>query len=386
MRILRLADVTGSLEGGMAGVMLHGGASLEQLGHKVEYAFREDLGPLARSGPARRLIAPFLAVREVLRRRRGGRSYDVVEIHEPLASLYCALRKPLGLPPCVVLSHGLEVRGWAAQKDRWASQGRRPSRKSQITVPLTLLSQARYALRHADHVIVPTEEDRNYLLDNLGLPPGRVTQVDNGASPMSSTHPHSSVNQPETVAVLFFASWIDRKGTRELIEATSLLAESGVQFRLTVAGGNVPEAQIISGFPASTRHLVTVRSRVSRDEIPTLLAHHDVLVSPSWFEGMPLTVLEAAAGGLALILSDISGHRQILKAAEDQESSALVIPCHDSEALASAITRLYEDRELLKQLQVKARAIANLLTWRHAAEQLEAAYLSATGKPSSTTR
>jgi glycosyltransferase involved in cell wall biosynthesis len=380
MRILRLADVTGSPEGGMAGVMIHGGAALERLGHQVEYAFRGDLGSFPTSGPGRRLVGPLLAVREVLRRRRDGRHYDVVEIHEPLAAAYCALRKPLRLPPCVVLSHGLEARGWEAQQERWAHSGSRPSFKSRIAIPLTLLSQARYALRHANQVVVPTEEDREYLLENLGIPPRRVSRVDNGASPMLRriVKPGTATKRPNTLAVLFFGSWIDRKGIGELTEATSLLAARGIRFRLTAAGGNVPADQIMSSFPAHVMDLVTVRTRVPRDEIPSLLAEHDVLVSPSWFEGMPLTVLEAAAGGLALILSDISGHRQILRAADGDRPSALVVPCHDPEALAAAIIQLSEDPELLDQLRKEAPAIAERLTWAHTAEQLQAAYLLAT--------
>lgn len=363
----------------MAGVMLHGGAALERQGHEVEYLFREDLGAFPASPRARRLIAPFLVVREVLRRRWAGRSFDVVEIHEPLAAAYCALRKPLRLPPCVVISHGLEARGWEAQKDRWAHQGRRPGLKSRITVPLTLLGPSRYALRHADHVIVPSEEDREYLLHDPSIPASRVSRIDNGASPLPAPGQSPSANRSGAVAVLFFASWIDRKGTPELIEAASSLASKGASFRLTVAGGHVPVEEIVSAFPPHLRDLISIRPRVSRDEIPSLLADHDVLVSPSWFEGMPLTVLEAAAGGLALVLSDISGHRQIMRAADGQYGPpALVVPCHDPEAVAEAICRLCEDRELLVQLQQSARTIAESLTWEHAAKQLEAAYVLAT--------
>lgn len=367
----------------MAGVMLHGGTALERLGHEVEYLFREELGASPTSPRVRRPIAPLLAVREVLRRRRGGQTFDVVEIHEPLAAAYCALRKPLRLPPCVIMSHGLEARGWEAQKDRWARQGRRASLKSRITVPLTLVGPSCWSLRHSDHVVVPSEEDRDYLLHALDIPPDRVSRVDNGASHVPASHlpvkVPSSANRSGALAVLFFASWIDRKGTPELIAATSSLAAQGVPFRLTVAGGNVPAEEVASSFPPQVRHRVTIRSRVSRDEIPGLLADHDLLVSPSWFEGMPLTVLEAAAAGLALVLSDISGHRQILRAADGEDGpSALVVPCHDPKAVAEAISRLSKDPELLVQLQRRARAIAEQLTWEHAARQLETAYALAT--------
>lgn len=48
LRILLIADVPGTPEGGMAGMMLHGGAALGHFGHHVEYAFREDPGLVRR--------------------------------------------------------------------------------------------------------------------------------------------------------------------------------------------------------------------------------------------------------------------------------------------------------------------------------------------------
>src|SRR6202022_1501913 len=168
----------------MAGVMIHGGEGLRRLGVEVDYLFGPDLGRGPRVPQGRRVIAPWMVVKKVARLQRQGKKYDVVEIHEPLASAYCALRGFLGLPPCVVLSHGLEMGHWAAQRARWRALGLVGSRKSRIPVPLTLLSQANYAIRHADQVIVPTLEDVEYLEKTMRVQAARISRVDNGAPPM----------------------------------------------------------------------------------------------------------------------------------------------------------------------------------------------------------
>lgn len=383
VKVLRVADVPGTPTGGMAGVMLHGGAALAQLGHHVDYMFREDLGDSPGPSQARRLVAPFLVVRAVRRRLRDGCAYDIVEIHEPLAAAYCAIREVSRLPACVVLSHGLEARGWQAQRQRWVTLGRRPSLKSRVAVPSTLLSQARFALQHADQVIVLTTDDEDYLVDRLRVPKARISRVDNGVSPFPIPERDSGGPQiprrSEELRLLFFGSWIDRKGSPDLVRAVAALEAQGVRFTITVAGCGRPVEEVASAFPPEVRHRVTIYPSVARSEVTSLLADHDVLIAASWFEGMPLTVLEAAAAGLALILTDISGHRQILDAASDgrRECSALLVPPHYPQGIVRAVIQLMDDPGLRSELQTNARRLAEVLTWEHAAKQLEEAYLRA---------
>jgi glycosyltransferase involved in cell wall biosynthesis len=76
-----------------------------------------------------------------------------------------------------------------------------------------------------------------------------------------------------------------------------------------------------------------------------------VLVSPSLFEGRPNTVLEAAACGCPLVLSDIAAHREIL----DHES-AILVDAADATALAEAILGVLDDPEAAARRAKSARA------------------------------
>ena len=153
MRILRVADIPRDVPGGMHGYMMNSGQALAEMGHTVRYLFREDLGRRPRDGGPRRLTTPWMIVLQILRRRAG---FDVVEIHEPRAALYALLsaRAAAALPPCVVLSHGLEPRRWGETKEHWKLMGRPGSLKTRVLYPATVVGPSRYALRHASQVVV----------------------------------------------------------------------------------------------------------------------------------------------------------------------------------------------------------------------------------------
>jgi glycosyltransferase involved in cell wall biosynthesis len=87
-----------------------------------------------------------------------------------------------------------------------------------------------------------------------------------------------------------------------------------------------------------------------------LLGSVDVVVLPSHREGLPRTLVEAAACGLPLVTTDVPGCREVVTDGVD----GLLVPKGDGEALAHAIRRLQESPELAHRLgeaaRLKARA------------------------------
>jgi glycosyltransferase involved in cell wall biosynthesis len=88
----------------------------------------------------------------------------------------------------------------------------------------------------------------------------------------------------------------------------------------------------------------------------SLLGSVDVVALPSYREGLPRTLVEAAACGLPLITTDVPGCREVVSDGVD----GLLVPMGDSEALAQAIRRLQDNPEFAYQLgdaaRLKARA------------------------------
>ena len=85
--------------------------------------------------------------------------------------------------------------------------------------------------------------------------------------------------------------------------------------------------------------------------MPALYTSVDIFVLPSYREGLPKSLLEAAACGVALVASDVPGCRDVI----DDGANGLLVPPGQPEALAQAILRLMRDAELRRQLGAAAR-------------------------------
>jgi glycosyltransferase involved in cell wall biosynthesis len=379
IRVLRVADVPSGQAGGMRLAMASTSALLANRGHAIDHCFSEDLPSL---GPrrCRRLLVPLLLPLRIMMLRAHGREPDIVEIHEPLGAPYALLRKLLvrRLPPMVALSHGLEERRWCAQKARWRLRGERGPLKSRVLTPVTLVAQARIALRLADAVVVLSSQDRDHLLRKRRVRTGRLHRVDNGVEEDLLTLPRAS--RPvdgRSVLLAFVGSWIDRKGTPELVEAFAHLYRDHRDARLVAAGTGASAAEVLSSFPPFVRDNVEVRQSLTRHELRELLSRADVFVLPSWFEGMPLSLLEAAAAGVPIVATDTCGIRDVLRPIDPDRDGGRLVPAHDAAALHAALDELVRDATLRVALGVRARARAHAFTWAASAAALERVYLAA---------
>lgn len=256
--------------------MVNSGRALAADGHTVDYLFREDL-PLASPVPSG-LLVPWLIPVKVLGARRRGRALDVVEIHEPLGAPYALLARLrfLRLPPSVVLSYGLESRGWRIRRIVARRTGRRLPLKSRLLVPLTLVAQARYAVRHAAHVVVPSAADARHLLGAERLDARRITIAPTGVAPS-----FFAIGRPRRLSggprVVFVGSWIERKGIAELVLAWEQVVERTPHGTLTLIGA-APAAEVTSSFSPTAQSRLEVIPFAS--DLVEPLAAHDIGPSP----------------------------------------------------------------------------------------------------------
>lgn len=124
-----------------------------------------------------------------------------------------------------------------------------------------------------------------------------------------------SVPRIRDVPVLLFASRLLReKGLYELMDALRALKKSGVVFEFRCAGA--ADAGNPSAVPAdqlgawSREGLVTLLGHV--DGMEHEIAAADIIVLPSWREGLPKILVEGAAAGKALLASDVPGCREVV--------------------------------------------------------------------------
>ncbi|MDQ3039672.1 MAG: glycosyltransferase family 4 protein [Pseudomonadota bacterium] len=143
------------------------------------------------------------------------------------------------------------------------------------------------------------------------------------------------------------------KGVAEYVEAARRLRQEGRAVRFLLAGdpdpGNpaaVPEAQVRQWVDEG---VVEWLGHV--DDMPALLSSVDVVVLPSYREGLPRSLIEAAACALPLVTTDVPGCREVVSDGVD----GLLVPVRDAHALGEAIARLQEDAALAARLGAAAR-------------------------------
>jgi glycosyltransferase involved in cell wall biosynthesis len=206
--------------------------------------------------------------------------------------------------------------------------------------------------RKSSFVLVQNPDDRTTLLD-LRIKPTRMTLIPGSGVDTDTLQP---LPEPEGAITFGFAGrLLVDKGIRALVAAHNILRGKGHEFNLLIAG---------SPDPANPTSIA--RSEIeqwNRSPGVTWLGHVDDIVSfwrschvavlPSHREGLPVSLLEAAACGKPLIATDAPGCREIVR--EDQ--TGLLVPIEDPVALAEAIRRLAQSAGLRARYGAAARQL-----------------------------
>jgi glycosyltransferase involved in cell wall biosynthesis len=136
-----------------------------------------------------------------------------------------------------------------------------------------------------------------------------------------------------------------------LFQAARLLVDrQAPPFRIALAGeGSLrPELE-------QRARLLGVSDRVHflgfRNDVRALLPQADAFVLPSHYEGLPLSVLEAMAGGVPVVVTRVGGNPGIV----EDGRNGLMIEAGDATALAGAMERLLRDRALSRALGEEGR-------------------------------
>src|SRR5262249_16034261 len=110
------------------------------------------------------------------------------------------------------------------------------------------------------------------------------------------------------------ASWIERKGIIDLVQAVEELFQSDAKVTLTLAGTRLNAECIQPDFAPSIRGRIAVVPTITgTGALIDLNRRHDVFVLPSYFEGQALEWREGGALGLVRVVSEIEGNRDFVQ-------------------------------------------------------------------------
>lgn len=161
---------------------------------------------------------------------------------------------------------------------------------------------------------------------------------------------------PPPVVALMVARLLRDKGVVEFVDAARILRAQGANVRMLLAGGIDPgnPASVTQADVNAWQHQGLIEALGERRDVADLYAAAHIAVLPSYREGLPRALIEAAACGRAVITTDVPGCRDAI----EPDETGLLVPSHDAQALAAAIQRLATDHALREQMGRAGRALA----------------------------
>ena len=157
------------------------------------------------------------------------------------------------------------------------------------------------------------------------------------------------------LVVMLLSRMLYDKGVVEFVEAARLLREKGQKARFVLVGNPDLENR---GSVSLTKLEEWQRNGLVEwwghsDDVAGCYNQAAIACLPSYREGLPKSLLEAAACGLPIVTTDVPGCREVV----NHEDNGLLVPVKNSIALAEALRDLLENSELRQRMGKRSREI-----------------------------
>ncbi|HUU25808.1 MAG TPA: glycosyltransferase family 4 protein [Methyloceanibacter sp.] len=227
---------------------------------------------------------------------------------------------------------------------------------SKLTRRLVEFALGRLLRRARSCTIVQNPDDRDFLR-GLGVPADMITIIPGSGVDIEKYQALPPPPPPITAA--FVGRMLHHKGVMTLIEAFRRVTGKGTKLRLLLAGDCDPENPG-SLAPEQLREFASLYGIVWLGHVSDVRevwqqAHFAVQPSRGG-EGLPKSLLEAAACGRAMVATDVPGCREI--AIPDE--TGFLVPVDDADALADAMLRLAEDESMRERFGAAARRLTEI--------------------------
>jgi glycosyltransferase involved in cell wall biosynthesis len=203
-------------------------------------------------------------------------------------------------------------------------------------------------------VIFLNPDDRLFFLRNRLVNPKRIVMIRGSGVDIRKFTPRPVVEGIPLVILPARLLW--DKGVGEFVEAARKVRTSGLRARFALVGDND------DGNPASVHasqlHAWEEDGEIEwwgwKENMADVYAQSAVVCLPSYREGLPITLLEAAACGRPIVASDVPGCREVVR----QGENGLLVPVRDAGALAEALLFLIKNPDMRSEMGICSRTIA----------------------------
>lgn len=166
--------------------------------------------------------------------------------------------------------------------------------------------------------------------------------------------------KPKLLKLLFVGRIIKSKGIYELIDACKLLSKENFAYSLTIIGDGSERIRLQNYVRRNgLENNVTIKGPLPFEQTQEEYKNHDMLINPSYTEGLPTTVLEALANGLLIIATDVGGTKEIIN-----QEDLIKLEDLSGKTLYTNIKKLYDNWEKEYTKLIKEYSFAkNKFNW-----------------------
>jgi len=199
----------------------------------------------------------------------------------------------------------------------------------------------RLTLRRAVKIIALTETWRQSLSN---IAPSGLIEVIGNPIEVRSSLPGGRVHARR---VLFLGRLREKKGIFDLVRALPSILKRAPDTKFVLAGDGDADAVRALAMSLQVASAIQLPGWIDGVDKDNALAEADVLVLPSYFEGLPICILEAMANGVAVVATNVGGIPDVI----DANVTGLLVNPGDVQGLADAILALITDSELRARIR-----------------------------------
>lgn len=174
----------------------------------------------------------------------------------------------------------------------------------------------------------------------------RVASLPNCVDLTDATAYHRTVNRKKPLVLGYIGRIAETKGMEYLLQACVQLKRRGVPFIIKLAGAEEVKDYFLPLFDSYLGGRFVYSGVVSGEKKNEFLRSLDVFVLPSFFEGLPMSLLECMSYGVVPVTTNVGSIGEVVKDGEN----GLLIKDHDAESIVEAVMQLDADRNLLERL------------------------------------
>lgn len=214
----------------------------------------------------------------------------------------------------------------------------------------------RFALRHPNSMAIFQNPDDLALFRKFDMVRNDAWRMIRGCGVDMQAFPARPEPQADPPVVMFPARLLGDKGVNEFVGAAEILKREGVAARFVLVGRR--DADNPTDIGAARLEALVAGGIVEywgySTDMAASLAKANLIVMPSYREGLPRGLIEAAATARAIVTADVPGCREVVR----HEENGLLVPVRDVQATADAIRRLLRQPDLRHRLAERGRAMA----------------------------